>query len=69
MPRHPGVIFTEIEALHVLTGVEAMHVAAGGVGGAEGAVWLQIHQAVQDGSSVFGFAVGRYHPQNTMSAK
>lgn len=38
----PGVIFTEIEALHVLTGVEAMHVAAGGVGGAEGAVWLSI---------------------------
>ena len=38
----PGVIFTEIEALHVLSGVEAMHVAAGGVGEAAGAVWLSI---------------------------
>ena len=37
-----GMIFTEIEALHVLTGVETMHVAAGGVGGAEGAIWLSI---------------------------
>jgi hypothetical protein len=38
----PGMIFTEIEALHVLTGVEAMHIAGGGVGGAEGAAWLSI---------------------------
>jgi len=36
----PGVIFTEIEALQVLTGVEAVPAAAGGVAGAEGAVWL-----------------------------
>ena len=36
----PGIIFTEIEALHVLTGVEAVPAAAGGIGGAEGAVWL-----------------------------
>ena len=36
----PGVIFTEIEALRTLTGVEAIPVAAGGIGGAEGAVWL-----------------------------
>lgn len=38
----PGMIFTEIEALRVLAGVEAIHVAAGGIGGAEGAVWLSI---------------------------
>jgi hypothetical protein len=38
----PGVIFTEIEALKVLSGVEAVHLAAGGVGGAEGAIWLSI---------------------------
>jgi hypothetical protein len=38
-PMH-GDIFTEIEALRVLFGVEAMPIAAGGVAGAEGAVWL-----------------------------
>ena len=38
-PMH-GDLFTEIEALRVLFGVEAMPIAAGGVAGAEGAVWL-----------------------------
>jgi hypothetical protein len=38
-PVH-GDVFTEIEALRVLFGVEALPIAAGGVGGAEGAVWL-----------------------------
>ena len=38
----PGDIFTEIEALRALVGVEALHVASGGVGGAEGAVRLAI---------------------------
>jgi hypothetical protein len=38
----PGPIFTEIEALEVLTGTQAVPVASGGVGGAEGAVWLSI---------------------------
>ncbi len=38
----PGDIFTEIEALRVLAGVEAVHIASGGVGGAEGAVWLSL---------------------------
>ena len=38
----PGVIFTEIEALEVLSGVEAIQIGAGGVGGAEGAVWLAL---------------------------
>lgn len=35
-----GDIFTEIEALRVICGVEAVPIAAGGVAGAEGAVWL-----------------------------
>lgn len=35
-----GTIVTEIEALRVLCDVEAHLLAAGGVGGAEGAVWL-----------------------------
>ena len=38
-PVH-GDIFTEIEALHVLCGVESTAIGAGGVAGAEGAVWM-----------------------------
>lgn len=38
----PGEVFTEIEALKLLCGVEAELVAAGGVNGAEGAVWLAV---------------------------
>ncbi|HPD13448.1 MAG TPA: hypothetical protein PLE19_00765 [Planctomycetota bacterium] len=38
-PLH-GDLFTEIEALRVLCRVEAVPIGAGGVAGAEGAVWL-----------------------------
>ena len=38
----PGDIFTEIEALRVLANVEALPVSAGGIGGAEGAIWLAL---------------------------
>ena len=38
-PMH-GDVFTEIEALRALHGVEAVSIGAGGVAGAEGAVWL-----------------------------
>lgn len=38
-----GTIFTEIEALHVLCGVGAYPVAAGGVAGAEGGLRLLLH--------------------------
>lgn len=38
----PGEVFTEIEAIHLLTGAEAELVAGGGVGGAEGAVWMAL---------------------------
>jgi len=37
-----GEIITEIEAISILTGARAELFAAGGVGGAEGAVWLAI---------------------------
>ncbi|MBD3181813.1 hypothetical protein GF312_05950 [Candidatus Poribacteria bacterium] len=37
-----GHIVTEIEALEILAGVKAIQVAAGGVAGAEGSVWLLI---------------------------
>jgi hypothetical protein len=37
-----GEVFTEIEALDLLTGVKAELFAAGGIGGAEGCVWLAL---------------------------
>lgn len=37
-----GTIVTEIEALKTLAGVKALQVAAGGIAGAEGTVWLLI---------------------------
>lgn len=38
----PGRIYTEIEALSDAAGVEAVPSGSGGVGGAEGAVWLAL---------------------------
>jgi hypothetical protein len=38
----PGEIFTEIEALSLLTGAEAELFAGGGVCGAEGSIWLAV---------------------------
>jgi hypothetical protein len=38
----PGEIFTEIDAIALLTGAQAQLVAAGGVCGAEGSIWLAI---------------------------
>jgi len=38
----PGEPFTEIEALKYLCGVEAWPIAAGGIGGAEGGIWLLV---------------------------
>lgn len=38
----PGEVFTEIEAFAVLCDVQAVPLASGGVGGAEGAVWLML---------------------------
>jgi hypothetical protein len=38
----PGQVFTEIEAIKILTGTSAELIAAGGIGGAEGCVWLGI---------------------------
>jgi hypothetical protein len=43
-----GIIFTEIEALEVLCGVQATLVAAGGVAGAEGSVRLLIEGMDED---------------------
>lgn len=38
----PGEIFTEIEAISLLTGAMAQLIAGGGVNGAEGSIWLAI---------------------------
>jgi len=38
----PGQVFTEIDALHLLTGAAAELIAAGGVCGAEGSCWLAV---------------------------
>ena len=38
----PGEIFTEIDAIELLTGAHAELIAAGGVGGAEGSIWLAL---------------------------
>jgi hypothetical protein len=55
----PGSVYTELDAITQLTGAEAELIAAGGVYGAEGAVWVgldgdaeQIDQAVQLVASV-----------------
>lgn len=38
----PGEIITEIESISILTGAKAKQVAGGGIGGAEGSIWLSI---------------------------
>jgi hypothetical protein len=38
----PGEPFTELDAIHLLTGARAELVAAGGVHGAEGSVWIGV---------------------------
>ncbi len=38
----PAPIFTELDAIRLLTGADAQVIAAGGIYGAEGAVWLGI---------------------------
>ncbi|MGB5216780.1 MAG: hypothetical protein WBN66_00640 [Smithella sp.] len=38
----PGEIFTELDAIELLTGAKVSLVAAGGVSGAEGSVWLTV---------------------------
>jgi hypothetical protein len=37
-----GTIFTEVEAVELLSGAQAAPIAAGGIAGAEGAIWLSV---------------------------
>lgn len=39
----PGEIVTELDAVNMLTGAKAQLIAAGGVAGAEGSVWLAVN--------------------------
>ncbi|BDZ71149.1 hypothetical protein [Methanobacterium petrolearium] len=43
-----GEVFTEIEAISSLTGVTVQMVAAGGVAGAEGSIWLLVNGKPQE---------------------
>ncbi len=46
-------VVTEIQALHILAGVEAKHVASGGIGGSEGSVVLvALGEAAQVGKAI-----------------
>jgi hypothetical protein len=49
----PGEIFTELDAIAMLTGAKAQLVAAGGVAGAEGSVWLGVSgEAAQENGAM-----------------
>ena len=51
MPLTNGKVITEVQALKILTGVTAIHVGSGGIGGSEGTVVLSIggkEKAVDD---------------------
>jgi hypothetical protein len=57
----PGEIFTELDAIHLLTGAQACLLAAGGVYGAEGSSWLGIsgmEQQVQSASDLIRSLAG-----------
>jgi hypothetical protein len=43
----PGEVFTELDALAMLTGAAARMLAGGGIHGAEGAVWIGVHGSEQ----------------------
>ena len=43
-----GELFTEVEALEVLAGVDSLPIAAGGIGGAEGSVRLLLLGSEED---------------------
>lgn len=49
----PGEIFTEIEAVETLSEVTAVPLAAGGVGGAEGAVWLSVYGDAEEVKALY----------------
>ncbi len=55
VPITNGLVFTELEALELLFGVEAIQVAAGGQGSCQGAVVVAIHGAGENVEAAFNF--------------
>ena len=53
MPLVTATVITEIQALQVLTGVTATHVASGGVGGSEGSVVLVVEGTEEQVNQAF----------------
>ncbi|MGC9523770.1 MAG: hypothetical protein ACP5HG_18100 [Anaerolineae bacterium] len=47
----PGAIFTELDAIELLTGAEARLIAAGGIYGAEGAAWVSVSGSDEEESA------------------
>jgi hypothetical protein len=47
----PGEIFTELDAIELLTGAEACLIAGGGIYGAEGAYWLGVSGSEKQGQA------------------
>lgn len=47
----PGEVFTELDAVSILTGAKAELIAAGGVCGAEGGIWLAVSGNAQNESA------------------
>ncbi|MCJ7548383.1 MAG: hypothetical protein MUQ30_01725, partial [Anaerolineae bacterium] len=43
----PGDVFTELDAIELLTGAEARLIAAGGIYGAEGSAWVGVSGSVE----------------------
>jgi hypothetical protein len=57
----PGELFTEIEAIELLSGCDALQTAAGGIAGAEGAVRLLLHgtkEQVADARRILSSVIG-----------
>jgi len=55
MPVVLGKVLTEIQAIGVLTGVKAYHIASGGIGGSEGAVTLALEGDEKQVAKAFEF--------------
>src|SRR4030042_2281192 len=53
MPVVNAEVITEIEAIKLLTGADAIHIASGGVGGSEGAVTLIVQGTDEEVSDTF----------------
>ncbi|MFX0198026.1 MAG: hypothetical protein ACFFCW_18050 [Candidatus Hodarchaeota archaeon] len=70
----PGRVISEIEAIDILSGAEAMVVAAGGLGGAEGSITLvirgseeKVNRGLQVIKDVKGAALPEIHPMDCTS--